>query len=133
MGKDLTGKELGTGIKQRNDGRYEGRYVDRFGNRKSIYSASLRELKTRLKNLQAEDILEISIKKDLTVNEWYKMWMDEYKCAPIRVSTRTYYRQIYESKIKDAIGSKKLTDIQQIDVRRLLRGLKDQNSSCAPS
>jgi integrase len=129
MGKDLTGKELGTGIKQRNDGRYEGRYVDRFGNRKSIYSASLRELKTRLKNLQAEDILEISIKKDLTVNEWYKMWMDEYKCAPIRVSTRTYYRQIYESKIKDAIGSKKLTDIQQIDVRRLLRGLKDQNSS----
>ena len=74
MGKDLTGKELGTGIKQRNDGRYEGRYVDRFGNRKSIYSASLRELKTRLKNLQAEDILEISIKKDLTVNEWYKMW-----------------------------------------------------------
>lgn len=129
MGKDLNGKELGTGIKQRNDGRYEGRYVDRFGARKSIYSTSLKELKIRLKNLQAENILELSVKDNLTLNEWYKIWMDEYKCAPIRVSTRNSYRQIYESKIKNIIGSKKMTDIHQVDVRRLLRNLKEQDSS----
>ena len=40
MGQDLKGKELGKGLRQRNDGRYEGRYVDRFGKRKSIIGRS---------------------------------------------------------------------------------------------
>ena len=31
MGKDLNGKELGTGIMQRKDGRYVGRFTNRFG------------------------------------------------------------------------------------------------------
>jgi hypothetical protein len=33
MGKDLNGKELGTGIMQRKDGRYVGRFTKRFGQR----------------------------------------------------------------------------------------------------
>ena len=31
MGKDLKGKELGKGITQRKDGRYQARFTDRFG------------------------------------------------------------------------------------------------------
>ena len=38
MGKDLNGNELGENIKQRLNGSYEGRYVDRHGNRRSVYS-----------------------------------------------------------------------------------------------
>ena len=38
MGKDLKGKELGIGITQRKNGTYQGRYKDRFGNSKTIYS-----------------------------------------------------------------------------------------------
>ena len=40
MGKDLSGKELGKGICQRKDGRYCGRYVDRFGIRRSVYQTT---------------------------------------------------------------------------------------------
>lgn len=31
MGKSLNGKELGTGISQRNDGLYQARFINRFG------------------------------------------------------------------------------------------------------
>ena len=48
MGKDLKGKELGTGISQRKNGMYQARYVDRFGNRKTIYDKNLRGLKDKL-------------------------------------------------------------------------------------
>lgn len=36
MGKDLNGKEIGHGIIQKKNGRYEARYVDRFGKRRSV-------------------------------------------------------------------------------------------------
>ena len=36
MGKDLKGKELGKGIAQRKDGTYQGRFINRFGDRKSV-------------------------------------------------------------------------------------------------
>ena len=42
MGKDLKGKELGIGITQRKNGTYQGRYKDRFGNSKTIYSKKLK-------------------------------------------------------------------------------------------
>ena len=40
MGKDLKGKELGKGVRQNKNGKYEARYIDRYGNIKSIYSTS---------------------------------------------------------------------------------------------
>ena len=36
MGKDLKGKELGQGIVQRKNGRYEARFTNRFGKRISF-------------------------------------------------------------------------------------------------
>lgn len=38
MGKSLNGKELGKGISQRKDGRYQARFVNRFGKRETIYA-----------------------------------------------------------------------------------------------
>ena len=48
MGKDLKGKELGKGLTQRKNGVYHGRYVDRFGARKSVYGITLKEVKAKL-------------------------------------------------------------------------------------
>ena len=45
MGKSLTGKELGTGIVQSKDGRFLGRFINRFGETVNIRSNSLSELK----------------------------------------------------------------------------------------
>lgn len=35
MGKDLKGKELGAGIVQQKNGTYLGRFVDKFGRRRT--------------------------------------------------------------------------------------------------
>ena len=43
MGKDLKGKELGKGLSQRKDGKYSGRFVDRFGKRTQVYGSTLKE------------------------------------------------------------------------------------------
>ena len=45
MGKNLKGKELGTGFSQRKDGLYQARYKDRFGKTKTLYGRKLSELK----------------------------------------------------------------------------------------
>ena len=45
MGKDLKGKELGKGISQRKDGRYQARFTDRFGKRRCVYGITLKEVK----------------------------------------------------------------------------------------
>lgn len=37
MGKSLRGKELGKGIRQREDGLYQARFTNRFGKRQVIY------------------------------------------------------------------------------------------------
>ena len=50
MGQDLRGRELGKGLRQRKDRRYEGRYVDRFGKRKSVFGASLDEVQIKLRD-----------------------------------------------------------------------------------
>ena len=48
MGKNLKGKELGEGLRQRTDGKYEARFTNRFGKRVSIYAGTLKEVKEAL-------------------------------------------------------------------------------------
>lgn len=51
MGKDLKGKELGKGISQRKDGRYQARFTDRFGKRRCVYGITLKEVKNALMSI----------------------------------------------------------------------------------
>lgn len=51
MGKDLKGKELGQGIVQRKNGRYEARFTNRFGKRISFQVTISRMLRKDIMNL----------------------------------------------------------------------------------
>ncbi len=81
MGKSINGKELGRGISQRkSDGLFQGRYVNRFGKRETIYAKTLPELRQRLRQLQYEDEKCLNVvNKEMTLDEWYKVWMDTCK------------------------------------------------------
>lgn len=79
MGKDNKGKELGKGIRQNKNGRYEARYIDRFGNRKSIYGTSKVEVRNKLQLVLKENDEKESVKRRMTVQQWHKEWMDIYK------------------------------------------------------
>lgn len=124
MGKDLKGKELGKGLSQRKDGVYSGRYVDRFGNRKTIYKNNLTELKKLLKKAIYEDSCHMNVvDESITLDEWYKKWLDIHKYNTIRPNTRRYYNQIYTQHISPSLGKLRLKDITQLKIKALLNKL----------
>lgn len=78
MGKDLNGKELGQGIMQKKSGRYEARYIDRFGKRISISGNDLKDVKKRYNEAIYENEKEINLRENITLDDWYLQWMNVY-------------------------------------------------------
>ena len=96
MGKSLAGKELGQGITQRKDGRYQARFTNRFGKRQTIYAKTLNEIRQRLRNEQYEDEKNLNIvSSDMTLDEWFDVWMDTCK-KNCRNTTRANYTHSYK-------------------------------------
>lgn len=127
MGKDLKGKELGKGIVQRKDGRYCGRFTNRFGARESVYGDTIKEVRQELAKAKAKDVNKKNvISPNITLDEWYKKWMEVYKKPVVRESTRLYYDRLYTSKISPVLGKRKLAEITKIQITDLLNGLKEQ-------
>lgn len=126
MGKDLKGKEIGEGISQRKDGRYCGRYTDRFGKRKSLYGRNLKELKHRLRQAIYENENELNIiDNKITLDEWYDKWMQIYKMPVIRPNTKRHYEHIYTKHISPRLGMLVINEITQLQVKALVNKLND--------
>lgn len=117
MGRDLAGKELGAGFSQRPDGRYNARFTDRFGKRRSLYDRNFRDLKRRCKEEVKKDATHTNVKTELTLDEWYKKWIDVYKYQ-VRENSRRHYSQVYKKHIKPALGKKLITKITTLDIRQ---------------
>ena len=79
MGKSLDGKELGNGILQKKNGRYEARFVDRFGKRVSISGNDLKDVKRRFNEAMYENDKEINVRESITLDDWFNKWMNIYK------------------------------------------------------
>lgn len=127
MGKDLNGKELGEGFRQRKDGAYSARFVNRFGKRKELYGATFKEVKNKLKNAQLEDArLSNVVNSKIILEEWYEKWFRVYKLPVIRRSSAMYYKYIYEYLIRPVIGGKKLVELTQIEVLNTLTIAKEK-------
>ncbi|MCI5917977.1 MAG: site-specific integrase [Roseburia sp.] len=126
MGKDLKGKELGQGIIQKKNGRYEARYVDRFGKRVSVSGRDLKDVKKRYNEAIYENEKEINIRTNIKLDDWYEQWMNVYKFDTIRENTKNHYNQVYTKHISPYIGNFYLKDIKQMDIKKILKKL-DEN------
>lgn len=127
MGKDLKGKELGVGIRQKADGTYSARYVDKFGKRKELYNKELAVLKRKLNEAKYNDSIgNVLIDDSLTLSSWFDNWIEVYKYNVIRNNTRVYYKQIFTKHIEPILGKKRLKDITQLSIRSLLKELDKQ-------
>ena len=74
MGKDLKGKELGTGLRQRKDGRYEAR-AKINGIDINLYDVDLKKLKILFEKAKEEARNNIDMKRQkITLNEWFEEW-----------------------------------------------------------
>lgn len=126
MGKDLNGKELGNGIMQKKNGRYEARFNDRFGKRISISGNNLKDVKKRFNEAIYENEKEINIRENIRLDEWYSKWMNIYKYDSIRPNTKVIYNGIYRKYISPYLGNYFIRDITQLQIRELLKKVKQQ-------
>ena len=126
MGKSLNGKELGKGISQRKDGIYQGRFVNRFGKRQTIYATTLKEIRQKLRDEEYEDEKCVNVvRKDMTLDEWYVIWMDTCK-KNCRASTKETYAKHY-LRIKEALGWRKLTSLNLVIMQQAFNELSSDN------
>ena len=127
MGKDLKGKELGTGLSQKKDGRYSARFTDRFGRRREYRNQKLSEVKDWLSKELYEDKMRLNIiDESITLDDWYNKWLSIYKYNVIRDNTKRHYEHVYRKHISPTLGKKRLNSITQLQIRALLKKLAEE-------
>lgn len=115
--KDKKGYGLRTGECQRADGRYSYSYTERNGQRRSIYSKTLPELRVREKQLQRdyEDGLDPYAAAKLTLNDIYDRYISQK--FDLKATTRANYKYMYNNFVRDTFGKRKISDIRYSDVK----------------
>lgn len=123
MGKSLNGKELGVGISQRKDGIYQARFVNRFGKRETLYDKKLNNLRIQMRNAQTADDNAVNIvKSNMTLDEWYNVWISTCK-GNCRNTTVIQYSRIYNV-VKKELGWRKLQSLTPVILQKTLNNLK---------
>lgn len=127
MGKSLKGKELGKGISQRkSDGLYQGRFTNRFGKTETVYAKTLKEVTKKLRTAQYEDEQALNVvTKNVTLDEWYRIWMDTCK-RNCRNSSKESYAVHYK-RIKEDLGWRKITSLNLITMQNAINKLDSDN------
>ena len=60
---------------------------------------------------------------DMTVNEWYEFWINNYKEGVVKDNTVRNYRQRYQFNIKKEIGNMNLKDVKQSHCQLILNDM----------
>jgi integrase len=124
-----TNQKLPPGITRRKDGRYQGRFTSN-GKRYTLYDKNLRVLKKRLADAKYEaEHGYYCTGGQITLNNWYQTWLDEYKSVVVKNSTLLLYTTSYERYIADVLGNRKLQDIRTIHIQKLYNDLQKSGLS----
>ena len=115
-------------VRQRPDGRWEGRYKDPFtGKQKSIYGKTQKEVISKLRiTLYENDAGNFVADNSLTLNEWFEIYMEQYKSGVVKPQTENLMRSRYYNHVKPIIGNKELSAIVESDIRAVLQKLKEK-------
>ena len=118
MGKDLKGKELGRGLNQRKDGRYQARFTSVNGKRKEKNFDKITEARNWLTEAKYKDSLLNNC--NMTVDEWFDFWLNNYKEGIVANNTKKNYSNRYKNNIKEYIGNIPLGDVKNINCQQIL-------------
>ena len=123
MAVDKNGKKLPVEIRQRSNGKYEGRVKYEYKSY-SVYADTITETKKRMRELRYK--LEHGLfveKKKIILNEWFKTWMEEYKRNRVKIGTYTSYDKYYHSAVKSRLGQKSVSEIRGEHIQKLYNDL----------
>ncbi|HEX3077068.1 MAG TPA: tyrosine-type recombinase/integrase, partial [Lachnospiraceae bacterium] len=125
----LSKPKLPPGITRRKDGRYQGRFTSN-GKRYTLYDKNLKELKRKLGEAKYEaDHGYYCSGSQITLNNWYTTWLDEYKSVIVKNSTILLYTTSYERYIQDTLGGRQLKEIRTMHIQKLYNDLQKSGLS----
>lgn len=131
MGKDLKGRELGTGIRQRKDGRYEARAVVQ-GVEISIYGLQLKQLRKDFEKAKEQAKQNVNAKRsNITLNEWFEEWFTKCKVPVIKETSIFPMKSKYYNTFGRILGDKKVTDILNIDIQEAVNTLQKEGRAAS--
>ena len=126
MAKGLNGKELGTGIRQREGGRYEARATIN-GIAIDLYNTDLKQLKIDFEEAKKQARMSIDTKRQqITLNEWFEEWFTKYKVPTIKSTSVFSMKSKYYNTFGNLIGTKKVVDIRNIDIQEAINAMQKQ-------
>lgn len=133
--RDSKNRILQNGESQRKDGKYEFKYVDVNGTRRSAYSwklvatdkvpegkrceLSLRELEKQIRR-DLEDGISTHIANSITLNELFDTYMSTKE---LKQSTRTNYMYMYKNYVSNVIGKRRIESIKYSDIKKFYNSL----------
>ena len=134
--RDRKGRLLKRGERQNRDGRYEYRYYDIQGARRSVYSwrlvetdtiprgkrhkPPLRELERQIQR-DLEDGIQPYAASRMTLNDLFDRYMElKYE---LKTSTRTNYQYMYDRYVRATIGHKYIASFRYSDIRAFYNSL----------
>lgn len=131
MAEKKRGNGEGSKPRKRPDGRWEARYTDADGKRKSIYAPTRKEVAKKLREAMAKiDDVPTFEPSNITVKEFFEQYEDAVKDTMKRRSFETY-QDIVRLHLLPTLGSLKLKDLGREHVQRLYSGKRDQGLSAA--
>jgi len=127
MGKSLNGKELGKGISQRKeDGLYVARFINRFGKRQHVSDKTYNGVQKKLRAAKLADEKAINVvSSNMTLDDWYTIWMNTCKCN-CRNNTKETYARHYK-RVQDALGWRKLNKLNLVVMQDAINNLRTDN------
>lgn len=130
MAKDKNGKQLPKGIVQRADGLYMGRFQYEGEIYPSIYDKDLKVVEKKLNDLRYEATHQMYNKNSkVTLDEWFDIWLTDYRGIRIKLGTQEVYRNTYQARIKPVLGKKRITSIRMEQIQTLYNTLAKKGYS----
>lgn len=130
MAKDKNGKQLPKGIVQRADGLYMGRFQYEGEIYPPIYDKDSKVVEKKLNELRYEATHQMYTKNSkITLDEWFEIWLTEYRGIRVKLGTQEVYRNTYQARIKPVLGKKRITSIRMEQVQKLYNTLAEKNYS----
>lgn len=131
MAKSINGKELGKGIRQRKDGRYEARATIN-GITVSLYNTDLSLLKKEFEAWKQQVSMNADMKRQqITLNEWFEEWFEKYKIPSIKPTSVFPMKSKYYNTFGKQIGHMKVVDIRNIDIQEVLNEMQSEGKAAS--
>lgn len=104
--------KLPNGVTLRKDGLYVGRFQYQ-GIRYNVTDQDMKKCAEKLEKMKYEIKNGIYCKESIvTVNSWFRTWIEEYKVPTSKKNTIKAYETMYEQHIKKPLGSRKIKAVR---------------------